>query len=190
MMGELGINRERAIDILNENIKTGNLKKHCLATEVIMRRLAEHLGEDEEKWALAGLLHDLDFDETKDKPERHTLVTESTLREEGVSQEIIDAIKGHNAEALGHERTDKFEIALTCSETVTGMIVATALVYPDKKIRSVRTDSIMKRMKKKDFARNVSRERIRECERIGISLEDFIAISLKAMAEIDRELGL
>jgi len=182
--------REEGYSLLREHLSAGNLIKHCLATEAIMRGLASRIDEDEEIWGLAGLLHDLDFEETKDTPEKHALRTAEMLREQGVDDEVIDAIKAHNGEMLGIERRTAFDHALAAAETVTGLIVATALVYPDKKVASVKVSSVTKRMKKKDFARAVSREIIMECEAIGLSLNEFVEISLDAMRGISDELGL
>ena len=148
------------------------------------------MGEDEDLWGIAGLLHDLDYEDTKDDMPRHTLKTEEILKEKGVCNEVIEAIKGHNAENLGYEREKPIDHALTCAECITGMIVATTLVYPDKKIASVKPKSIIKRMKQKEFARSVNRDFIRECEKIGIPLEEFAELSLKAMQGISNELGL
>ena len=185
-----GISRDDAIRLLESKINNQGLIKHCLATEAIMRELAEKMGKDADIWGIAGLLHDLDYDETKDTPERHTLVTEEILTEKGIIPEIIDAIKSHNAEMLGIERTSDFHNAITCAENITGLIVATALVQPDKKIAQIKPKSVTKRMKEKHFARSVSREGIMLCERIGMTLEDFVEISLKAMNGISKELGL
>ncbi|MGA1823940.1 MAG: HDIG domain-containing metalloprotein [bacterium] len=185
-----GISREEALELMQHYLPQDNLRKHCLATEAIMRMVAKKLGFDEDVWAIAGLLHDLDYVDTKDKMEHHGLITEKILREKGVSDEITEAIKGHNADNLGFKRKDIFEHALTCSECITGMIVATTLVYPDKKIASVKPKSITKRMRQKEFARSVNRDYIRECEKIGIPLNDFALLSLEAMREISEELGL
>jgi len=155
-----------------------------------MRTLAQKLGHDEDMWGIAGLLHDLDYEDTKDDMKRHGLVTEEILKAKGVSTEIIHAIKGHNADNLGFERREVFEHALTAAECITGMVVATTLVYPDKKIASVKPKSIIKRMKQKEFARSVNRDYIKECEKIGIQLQDFAILSLEAMGEISDELGL
>ena len=182
--------RDEALALLRRHMTADALIKHCLASEAIMRHLARRLGEDEESWALAGLLHDIDFEETKDAPARHTLRAEEILREAGVSGDIIDAIKGHNAESLGFQRSTRFQHALACAETITGLIVATALVYPDKKLASVKPESVVKRMKKKDFARNVNRGVILECETLGLSLDAFAALSLEAMQGIAGDLGL
>jgi len=167
-----------------------NLRKHSLATEAIMRVLAKRLGHDPDVWGIAGLLHDIDFPETREIPERHALVTADILKEKGVSSEIIEAIKAHNAEALGIPREGAIAIALTAAETITGLVIATTLVYPDKKIASVKPKSITKRMKQKEFARAVNRDHIRLCEEIGLPLDEFAALSLEAMGSISGELGL
>jgi len=184
------LSRQEALDLIKKYLPQDHLIKHCLATEAIMRALALKLQSDEALWGLAGLLHDLDYNETKEHMDQHTLHTEKILTDMGVSQEVIDAIKGHNADNLGGKRKTIFEHALTAAECITGLIVATALVYPDKKITSVKPQSIIKRMKQKEFARNVNRDYIRECELIGIPLEEFVALSLAAMCTISDQLGL
>lgn len=185
-----GISREEALALMKQYLPQENLQKHCLATEAVMRGLARKLGRDEEVWGIAGLLHDLDYNETKDDMERHGLITEQILSRQGVTKKITDAIKSHNADNLGFSRSDVVEHAITCAECITGMIFATTLVYPDKKIASVKPKSIIKRMKQKEFARSVNRDYIRECEKIGIPLDAFAALSLEAMKEIGSELGL
>lgn len=155
-----------------------------------MRDLAKYLGEDEDKWGLAGLLHDLDVEKVNADPKVHGLETARILEEKGMDPEIIDAIKHHNEIATGIERSTKFQHALAAGETITGLIVATALVYPDKKVASVKPKSIKKRMKQKAFAASVKRENIMECEKAGIPLDDFIGLSLVAMSKIGDELGL
>lgn len=184
------MNRDEALRLLDEHLSADNLRKHCLASEAIMRRLAREFGEDEEAWGTAGLLHDIDFEQTQDTPERHGLVAEGILREAGISEDVIDAIKHHNAEELGTERVTRFHHALAAAETITGLIVAAALVNPDKKVASVKVSSVKKRMKKKDFARAVNRDAIMECEQIGLPLDRFIDLSLEAMRSISGELGL
>ena len=185
-----GIDREGALSLMGTYLKKDNLQKHSLATEAIMRALAEKLGYNADAWGIAGLLHDLDYEETKDAPSRHALETANILEKKGIDREIIQAIKAHNGEALGIQRETDFDFALTCAECITGLIVAATLVYPDKKISSVKTKSILKRMKQKEFARGLDRELIRECEKLNIPLEEFAELSLKAMQGIDKELGL
>jgi putative nucleotidyltransferase with HDIG domain len=187
---ETGITRDDALELLKRHLKNEKLVAHCLATEVIMRALAIKFEEDESVWGLSGLLHDLDYEITGEDSSTHGEETAKILNEKGILPAIVDVIRKHNAEGLGLERTTLFEHALTCAETITGLIVATALVYPDKKIASVKPKSVLKRMKTSHFARAVSRERILECEKIGLGLNEFVELSLQAMAEISEELGL
>jgi len=187
---EPGISREDAFLLLTAHLKNEKLVSHCLASEAIMRELAPRFGENPEIWAIAGLLHDIDYEITDGDPCRHGREGAELLLSHGVSPAIADAILKHNAEGLGLERTSVFDHALACAETMTGMIAATALVYPDKKIASVKPQSVTKRMKTPHFARSVSREIIMECETIGIPLPDFVAISLKAMSGIAESIGL
>lgn len=185
-----GITRDKAFTLLEEHLKNEKLISHSVASEAIMRALAHKFGENEAVWGLAGLLHDLDYETTKESPTRHGAVAARILEENGVSPEIAEVVKKHNAEGLDLQRSTVFEHALACAETITGLIVATALIYPDKKISGVKTKSVVKRMKTPHFARAVSRDRIMECEKIGLSLNEFVALSLEAMSEIAEEIGL
>jgi len=184
------MDRKQAEDLLHQYISDEKMLYHCYASEVVMRAMARKLGRDEEKWGIAGLLHDIDAEITDKDPERHALEAIPILREQGLSEDMLDAIKMHNEEATGKQRNKEFQHALAAGETITGLIYATALVYPDKKIQSVKPKSIRKRMKEKAFAASVNRDTIRECEQIGIPLEEFIELSLNAMKEIDRKIGL
>ena len=189
-MKDIGISRDEAVKLMEECLQGDSLRKHCYATEMVMRAMAERLGHDPEAWGIIGLLHDIDYEETKDQPSRHGLRTAEILGSKGVGSEVIEAIKAHNAEALGIERKTDVDIAITCSECITGMLVATALVYPDKKLSSVKPSSVTKRMKQKEFARSVNRDHIRKCEDLKVPLEEFAELSLKAMAKISDVLGL
>ncbi len=184
------LTRDEAHALLWEHVKAENLRKHCLATEAILRALARRLGEDEALWGIVGLAHDLDFEQTATTPAEHTKGTCEVLAARGFPEAALQAIREHNAEALGIPRTSRLGIALACGETITGLIVATALVMPDKKLASVQASSVLKRMKKRDFARNVSREIIAECERLGIPLDEFVQLSLAAMQRVASDLGL
>ncbi len=155
-----------------------------------MRALARRLGEDEEKWGLTGLLHDIDMEVTNGDPKVHALKAEELLADLNLDEEMLDAIRMHNDEATGLPRTTLFQHALAAGETITGLIYATALVYPDKKIASVKYKSVRKRMKEKAFAASVNRDHILECEEIGIPLDEFIQISVDAMREISEDIGL
>jgi uncharacterized protein len=185
-----GISRQDAVALMEQFLEADSMRKHCLASEAIMRALAPRFGEDPDLWGLTGLLHDLDYDETRDTMSRHTLVTEKALLERGVHPEITEAIKYHNAENLSLTRSKPIHFALTAAETITGMIVAAALVLPDKKVASLKPQSVKKRMKAKEFARSVNRDHIKLCEEISIPLEEFIAISVEAMQGIADQLEL
>lgn len=185
-----GILREKALELVREHIHNENLFKHCLASEAVLRAMAARLGEDVEKWGLAGLLHDLDS-ETHPDLAVHTQETVRILAGLGVHAEIIEAIRLHNPKAHpGETRTTVFQHALAAGETITGMVIATALVQPDKKLASVKPKSVKKRMKEKAFARGANRETIMECEMIGIPIADFCTLSVAAMQEIADSLGL
>ncbi|PLX80324.1 MAG: hydrolase [Desulfuromonas sp.] len=184
-----GITRDEALALVEERLESPNLIKHCLATEAVMRALALRFDEDPEKWGLAGLLHDLDA-ETQPDLAIHTQETEEILREKGVDSEIIEAIGMHNELARDRKRASIFEHALAAGETITGLIVATALVYPEKKLASVKPKSVRKRIKEKVFAAGANRDIIRECELIDIPLDEFCNLCLEAMQTVSDDLGL
>ncbi len=187
---DYGVGREQALDLVRQHIKNENLIKHSLAAEAVLRAAADRLGEDADKWGLAGLLHDLDVESQPDL-KTHTRETVKILQKHGIDPEIVEAIGLHNLQAHpGKERVTLFQHALAAGETITGLIIATALVYPDKKLASVRAKSVKKRIKEKAFARGANREIIKECEEAGIPLPEFCELSLAAMQEIAGELGL
>ncbi len=182
--------REEALDLLHQHVKNQNLIKHMLAAEAIMRALARKFGEDEEKWALAGLLHDIDWEETQDTPELHTVKSKEYLTEAGLDPEIVQAIYVHN-HVHGVEPKTLLEKALYSAEELTGLIVACALVQPDKKLASVKRESVLKKFKQPSFAAGVNRDIILKAEEyLGLSLEELIDIELSAMQEIADDLGL
>jgi uncharacterized protein len=182
-------NREYYLDLLNKNIKNQKMIAHSLASEAVMRKLAAKLGEDQDLWGIAGLLHDIDVEITAGDSKRHSIIGAEMLVSEGLPPELTDVVKMHNEMATGMERSTRFQHALAAGETITGLIFATALVYPEKKISSVKVKSVVKRMKEKLFAASVNRETIMECEKIGISLEELVELSLEALQPIEKELG-
>lgn len=184
------ITRKQALDLVLQHINSPQLIKHSLASEAVMRALAERLEADPEQWGLAGLLHDLDIEQTLDDPARHTHVTVSILQNLDLEPEIIDAIRLHNEKAHPERRSTCFHHALAAGETITGLIIATALVYPDRRLASVKPKSVRKRFKEKSFAAGADREIIRECELCGIPLDEFCDICLQAMQQVSDELGL
>lgn len=178
------LDREKALELLHTHIKNPRMIMHCLASEAVMRALARHFGEDEEKWGLAGLLHDLDVEYTNADPLTHGPTAAQWLDEMGVDPDITDAIRMHNEMATGLPRNTRFQHALAAGETITGLINATVLVYPDKNIHSVKPKSIVKRMKEKAFAASVKRENIMECEAIGLPIDQFASLALEAMQQM------
>ena len=179
--------RQHALDLLHQYIKNERMIFHSLASKAVMRALARKLGREEEKWALAGLLHDLDVELTHADPYIHGLESARMLIDMGIDEDVAEAIKLHNEMASGLPRTTEFHHALAAGETITGLILATSLVYPDKKISSVKPKSVVKRMKEKAFAASVKRENIMECELIGIPLEEFAELAIVAMAELQGD---
>jgi len=184
------MNREQALKLLDEKLTNKNLVKHSLAVEAVMRALARHFGEDEEIWGMAGLLHDLDYEVTKDDWTKHGLIAEEWLKEYNLPKEIFEIGQDHNAEAWGREPKSKAGWAIYATDPLTGLITATALMNPEKKIANISTESVLKKFKNLKFAAGANREHIKACENTGLSLEDFINVSLKAMQSIDKDLGL
>lgn len=180
------MDREKALRLVEENLKTPNLRKHLLAVEACMRKLARHFGQDEELWGLTGLLHDLDYEYTKDKPEEHGLKTAEMLAGK-VPPEVIEAIKAHAGKAPVDGLMAQ---ALFAVDPLTGLIVAAALMHPQRRLEALDETFVLNRFKEKGFARGANREQIRNCEKLGLSLQEFISLSLSAMKEIAEELGL
>ncbi len=179
--------RDQAIDMVREKLKNKNLFKHCLAAEVCLKELAAEFDEDQEKWGLTGLLHDIDYEETVDQPIRHGIVGAELLGKSGVADDIVHAVRAH----AGHVAPEsKLDWALFASDPITGLIVASALMHPDKKLHSLDVDFVMRRYKEKRFAAGANREQIAACGKLGLELERFIGLCLRGMQKIAAELGL
>jgi predicted hydrolase (HD superfamily) len=192
------VTRERVQELLDKYVTTEWLRLHMRESEVIMRNLAKHFGEDENLWGLSGLLHDIDYDYVNKDPERHVVEFDKILEMENlkigedIPQEMYHAIKAHYEEnsAIEEKRENNLDYALSAAENISGFLVACALVQPDKKIKSVGVDSVLKKLKKKDFAKAVNRGLIYDIEKTGMSLEEFVSISLESLGEISEEIGL
>ena len=191
--------RDKALKLLHEHMENQNLRRHCYAVEAVMRALDKRLEdhkqtqEEEDKWGIIGLLHDGDYEETKATPELHTLRMVEWLKKEEVrDQEILEAILSHNYAHTGQNPPkNNLEWSLYCCDELTGMIVAVALVKPNKTLAEVTADSVLHKWDQRSFAAGVKREQIEECEsRLGIPLREFIEIALSAMQGIHEELGL
>lgn len=183
------MDRGQALTLLKENLTNENLVNHSLAVEAIMRGLAERLGEDVEKFGLAGLLHDIDYDATFDDPNRHSLLGAEILEKNGLPEDIIYAVKVHN-EIHGLDRISLLDKALYAADPASGFITAAALVRPDKKLEEVQLKSLKKRFKEKAFAKGASREQMAACSEIGLELDEFLTICLVSMKKVANELGL
>ena len=182
--------REEGFNLLKQNLQNQNLIKHCLAVEAIMKSLARHFGENEEKRGLTGLLHDIDYEKTKDNPSQHSLVGAKLLEDLGAEEDICQAVKVHN-EAHGIPPKTLLEKALFIADPLTGLIVAATLVLPSKKIADLSTENILNRFKEKAFARGANREIIKKSEELlNLKLEEFVKVNLEAMQGIANELGL
>jgi hypothetical protein len=184
------MDREQAFNLLKENLKNQNLIKHSLAVEAGMKALAKFFGEDEEKWVLAGLLHDIDYEKTKGNPKLHSKLGAEMLKNMGFKEEICEAILSHN-EAHEIEPKTKMAKALYCLDPLTGLIVASTLVLPSRKLKDLTVENVLNRFKEKRFAAGANREIIKKCKDfLGISLEKFVEIILGAMQKISDQLGL
>mgnify|MGYP003872441531 CR=1 FL=1 len=186
-----GVDRGEALGLLRNHLKDDRMVKHCVSVEAIMRALARRLGEDEELWALVGLLHDIDYDEVGRDPSRHGLealgILEGKLPRHGL--EAIAAHNEHNGFRAGSE-AERLLHALRAADHASGLIVAAALVMPGKRLAEVKLETLLRKFKQKDFARGVSRDRIKEIEFLGLGLEEFLALALDAMKNVAEELGL
>ncbi len=182
--------REEGLKILKENLSNQNLIKHSLAVEAMMRVLARHFGQDEARWGLAGLLHDIDYEKTKDDPIQHSLIGAQMLENLGLDGDICRAVKVHN-EAHGILPETTMEKSLFVVDPLTGLIVAATLVLPSKKLNDLAPENILNRFKEKTFAKGANREIIKKCEELlDLKLEEFVKIGLGAMQKISQELGL
>lgn len=181
--------RDQALGLINERMKNENLKKHLLAVEAVMRRFAPKFSGDSEQWALAGLLHDLDWEQTQAAPDQHTVVSEKILTDAGVDPVIVKAISVHNYVRGLKPETD-LEKVLYYVEELTGLVTACALVNP-MRLAGVTVESVLKKLKEKSFARGVNRELIAAApNQLGLPLEDIVKEVLEAMMEIREQLGL
>ncbi len=182
--------RQKAFDLLAKHLFDKNLIKHSLAVEASMAGLACHLGENMEDWSLAGLLHDIDYEMTKDDHLSHGLKSMEILSQTELSKDILNAIASHN-EMTGVAKETLMAKALFCVDQLTGLIVASTLVIPSRKIKDLEATSVLKKFKEKSFAKGAKRENILLCEAdLNIKLEDFVLIALKAMQGISEEIGL
>jgi len=194
-MENLGITKEQAEKLLDEYIQDPITKLHMIESQAIMGVVAKRLGEDEDQWGIIGLLHDIDWDLTKNNNSEHCVRCAEILREAGGSEFLIETIQSHT---YGMEEIPVFkdkkretvlQHALVASETLTGLIIASVLMQPDKKLTSLSFESLKKKFKNKKFAARCNRDLIQECERSGIPLDEFLELGLKALQGISDKIG-
>lgn len=179
--------RDQALTLLKEHIKTDNLIAHSLAVEACMRSFAARFGEDVETWGLAGLLHDLDYAYTVNNPREHAKKTVEMLEPYHLDPSIIHAILGHNDQV---ERKSLMDHALYAIDPTTGFITAVALMHPSKSIHAAELKRMKKRFKEPKFAAGADRPQMASCTRFGVELDDFLSTCQQAMQGIHQQLGL
>lgn len=194
-MEELNITIKQARELVNRFINNPITKLHLRETEILMRALAKKFNEDEEKWGIIGLLHDIDWDLTKNNSTEHCIKCQEILKEAGASDFLIETVisHGYSNEMISRlkekQRTTTIQYCLVAAETLTGLIIASTLMTPDKKLASLSMKSLKKRFKTKKFSERCNRELILECEKAGIPLDEFLQIGLTSLQNIADELG-
>ncbi len=185
------MNREETLVLVKKYVKNKNSIKHMLAVEAVMRSLAQKLGEDEEVWGLAGLAHDIDMEivDYKNDPQNHGKKGAEILRENKAKEEVVIAALAHNRET-GQKRESLLEKAIYCADPLTGLIIASTLVLPSRKLADLSSKSVLRRYKEKSFAKGAERKVIAACAEIGVDLAEFAEIGLTAMQAISNELEL
>ncbi len=182
------MNLEEARKLFDRYIKSDQIKMHCREVEVIIRALAKELGEDEEKWAMAGLLHDMDCEVEPDIKNQGKKVVEILKEKTDCPEEICHAILAHNEENLGIKRKSKFDFALSAADNISGLIYAYGLMKHT--LEGMEAKGLKKKLKDKRFAASVRRELIYDIEKTGMELDKFLELAIKAMQEIAGEIVL
>lgn len=188
-MGNMIPSRAAAMELLQEYNKNDSLVKHALTVEAVMRHFAGLLGEDEEKWGIIGLLHDIDYEMY---PDQHCIKAKEILSEKGWPEEYIHAVLSHGWKLCCEvEPTEKMEKVLYTIDEMTGLIAATALMRPSRSILDMEVKSVKKKWKQKSFAAGVNREVIEEgAELLGMEMDKVIEETIKGMQKVAEEIGL
>jgi len=194
-MTSLPITRDQAWELVKTHNSDDRDLIHYLESEAVMRELAKKLGEDEEYWAVLGLVHDVDWGQTKSEVETHLTKAPEILKEAGFDDEFIETVlsHGYGFEELPHlankKREGRVQHALAASETITGLIHSYALMR-DKRISDMLPKGLRKKFKDKTFAAKIDREVIREAEKLGMELSEFFQIAIDGIKNIKTEVGL
>jgi len=197
--------KQNALDLLHEKMQNQNLKRHCYAVGKVLAILHDRYEEkgvpanfadmgslSKEEWEMVGILHDADWEITAHDENNHTIMLLDWVKDAGLPERMLNVFKSHNNKITGlREPQSLLEWTLECLDELTGFIVAVALMMPSKKLAEVTTESVIKKFAKKDFAKAVNREQITQCEqKLGISVNDFVALTLKTMQDEHELLGL
>lgn len=183
------ISREEAYQLLKKYLKNPNLIKHSIAVEAILADMAKKLHKDEDLWRITGILHDLDYEYTKEEPEKHATISAQIL--EGlIPDKALNAIKAHNYMHTSQVPSSSLDKSLIAADAVSGLIIATALIIPSKKLQDVRIETLYGKFKDKSFAAGCNRKRIELCTDVGIELPSFLKLSLESLQTVANELDL
>ena len=197
--------KQNALDLLHEKMQNQNLRRHCYAVGKVLSALHDYYRErgvpanfvdmgklNKEEWEMVGILHDADWELTAHDEGSHTVMLLDWVKDRGLPEEMLNVFKSHNNRTTGlREPQTLLEWTLECLDELTGFIVAVALMMPSKKLAEVTAESVIKKFAKKDFAKAVNREQITQCEqKLGISVNDFVTITLKTMQNEHELLGL
>jgi putative nucleotidyltransferase with HDIG domain len=179
--------RDEALALVRDKTDKETTVRHLISVEGVMRRLARHFGEDEDTWGLVGLFHDLDQDQTHDDPDRHAYQAAEWLREAGADERVVTGVLAHAHE---EHRTDRMTRAVVHADAVAGLLVAAALVRPEK-AHGMKLSSVRKKLKDKAFAPGVNRDEILEVEeKLGVPLDEFFTLGIEGLQSVAPEIGL
>jgi putative nucleotidyltransferase with HDIG domain len=181
--------REEALNLLKQYNKNESLIKHALTVEGVMRYIARKRGEDEEKWGVIGLIHDLDYEQF---PDQHCKKSEEILRENDWPEEYIHAVVSHGWGICTDVKPEsEMEMVLFAIDELTGLVVTSALVRPSKSVMDMKTKSVKKKWKQKQFAAGVDRSIIEKgAEMLGVELSELITDTIMGMRDVAEEIGL
>lgn len=181
------MDRDQAIAFVREKAEKETTVRHLISVEGVMRRLARHFGEDQDTWGLTGLFHDLDQDQTHEDPDRHAFLAAEWLREAGVDEKVVNGVLAHAQERY---RTDRMSQAVVHADAVAGLLVAAALVRPEK-ANGMKVSSVRKKLKDKAFAPGVNRDEVTEVEdRLGVPLDEFLGLGIEGLQSVASEINL
>lgn len=181
------MDRAAAIALCREKTEKETTLRHLISVEGVMRALARRFGEDEVLWGLTGLFHDLDQDVTGEDADAHAHLAARWLRDAGVDARVVNGVLAH---AYPEYRTDRMAQAVVHADAIAGLLVAAALVRPER-ANGMKVSSVKKKLKERAFAPGVNREEITSVEQgIGLPLDEFIAIAIEGLGVVAAEIEL